>query len=112
MLPCSVCRNRKFFLSFRKLWQSGDCTYDCGVCGITPARDVTSQMMTTANAGTRVAAGVSSRCLGLAAQVYETLHEGSVVQVGSGNSCAGVHCLEGGKRSQIAICRARQSWAV
>ena len=128
MLPCSVCRNRKFLLSFRKLWQSGDCTYDCGVCGVTPARDVTSQMMTTANAGTRVAAGVSSRCLGLAAQVFflgadnrdhcrilhskcshiarlesQKLHEGSVVQVGSGNSCAGVHCLEGGNRLQLRL---------
>jgi len=55
-------------------------------------------MMTTANAGTRVAAGVSSRCLGLAAQVFETLHEGSVVQVESGNSLASadVFCPEGG----------------
>ncbi len=81
MLPCSVCRNRK--LVFRKLWQSEDCTYGCGVCGVTPARDVTTQMMTTANAGTRVAAGVSSRCLGLAAWMFEKLHEGSVGQVGS-----------------------------
>ena len=102
MLPCSVRRNRKFLLSFRKLWQSEDCTYDCGVCGVTPARDVTSQMMTAANAGTRVAAGVRSRCLGLAARVFETLHEGSVVQVDSGNSCAGVHCLEGDNRLRPA----------
>jgi len=95
MLPCSVCRNRK--LVFRKLWQSEDCTYGCGVCGVTPARDVTTQMMTTANAGTRVAAGVSSRCLGLAAPVFQTLHEGSVHQVDSVACRAsdGVLCLEG-----------------
>ena len=97
MLPCSVCRNRK--LVFRKLWQSGDCTYGCGVCGVTPARDVTTQMMSTANAGTRVAAGVSSRCLGLAAWVFEKLHEGSVGQVDS------VTC---GSERQRALSRRRQ----
>ncbi len=94
MLPCSVCRNRK--LVFRKLWQSGDCTYGCGVLGVTPDRDVTWQVMTTANAGRSVGTGMVTGAWERQPQVFQIQQTGSVVQV---DSSPGGEAVVGAKAS-------------
>ena len=102
MLPCSVCRNHDVHTSW-KLWQPGGCTYGCGVFGVTPDRNVTSQMMTTANAGSSVGAGVVSGALAWLPR-RQIQQSGSVVQIEGLQQCKRVFRFEGNDmlRSQRA----------